>query len=124
MKKLFTLLTMLVVGIGSMWADGLKVSTTESSSAEYQYKIFCRAASTYYLGNTTNATNSDYGLFAFYADESGDYTNGYYIYSIFEGKWVTYEALASYSEGKNKILLSSEKPTVPWNIAADNTDSK
>ena len=109
-----------------MWADGLKVSTTESSSAEYQYKIFCRAASSYYLGNTTNATNSgkDYGLFAFYADESGDYTNGYYIYSIFEGKWVTYTASDSYSGGKNKISLSSDKPTVPWNIAADNTDNK
>ena len=70
MKKLFTLLTMLLIGIVSSWADGLKVSTTENSSAEYQYKIFCRAASSYYLGNTTNATNSgkDYGLFAFYAD--------------------------------------------------------
>ena len=126
MKKLFTLLTMLLIGIVSSWADGLKVSTTENSSAEYQYKIFCRAASSYYLGNTTNATNSgkDYGLFAFYADESGNYTNGYYIYSIFEGKWVTYTASSGYSAGKTKISLSSEKPTVPWNIAADNTDNK
>lgn len=126
MKKLFTLLTMLVLGIGSSWADGLKVSTTENANAEYQYKIFCRAASSYYLGNTTNATNSgtDYGLFAFFKDNSGDYTNGYYIYSILEGKWVTYAALASYSEGKNKISLSSEKPTVPWNIAADDTYNK
>ncbi len=108
------------------WADGLLVSTTESASAEYQYKIFCRNASTYFLGNTTNATNSgaDYGLFAFFADTSGDYTNGYYIYSIFEGKWVTYSAGESYSGGKDKISLVADKPSVPWNIAADDSDSK
>lgn len=117
---------LLTLGVSGAWADGLKVSTTESASAEYQYKIFCRNASTYYLGNTTNATNSgaDYGLFAFFADNSGDYTNGYYIYSIFEGKWVTYTAAESYSGGKNKISLVADKPSVPWNIAADDTDSK
>lgn len=128
MKKLFTLLMMLIIGIGSMWADGLKVSTTESSSAEYQYKIFCRAASTYYLGNTTNATNSDYGLFAFYAATSDGYTNGYYIYSIFNGKWISYEAKASYTnddEGQNKITLVDTKAEAnPWYITADDTDNK
>lgn len=117
---------LLTLGASGAWADGLKVSTTESASAEYQYKIFCRNASTYYLGNTTNATNSgaDYGLFAFFADNSGDYTNGYYIYSIFEGKWVTYTAAEGYSEGKNKISLVTDKPSVPWNIAADDTNNK
>ena len=64
-----------MLGISGVKADGLKVSTTESASAEYQYKIFCRNASTYYLGNTTNATNSgaDYGLFTStaYSMESG-----------------------------------------------------
>ena len=125
MRKFLLLLCTLLGTVGA-WADGLKVSTTESASAEYQYKIFCRNASTYYLGNTTNATNSgaDYGLFAFFADNSGDYTNGYYIYSIFEGKWVTYTAAESYSEGKNKISLVTDKPSVPWNIAADNADNK
>ncbi len=128
MKKLFIFLTMLVLGIVSSWADGLKVSTTESSSAEYQYKIFCRAASTYYLGNTTNATNSDYGLFAFYAATSDGYTNGYYIYSIFNGKWISYEAKASYTdddEGQNKITLVDTKAEAnPWYITADDTDNK
>ena len=124
-KKLTLLLLALVTSLGA-WADGLLVSTTESASAEYQYKIFCRNASTYYLGNTTNATNSgaDYGLFAFFKDTSGDYTDGYYIYSIFEGKWVTYTPAASYTEGQDKISLTTEKPSVPWNIAADNTDNK
>ena len=117
---------LLTLGVSGAWADGLKVSTTESASAEYQYKIFCRNASTYYLGNTTNATNSgaDYGLFAFFADNSGEYTNGYYIYSIFEGKWVTYTAAASYTNGKDKISLVADKPSVPWNIAADDTNNK
>lgn len=129
MKRFTTILMLLMTVCMGAWADGLKVSTTESASAEYQYKIFCRNASTYYLGNTTNATNSgaDYGLFAFFADDSGDYTNGYYIYSIFEGKWVTYTAKDSYAqgdEGKNKITLTTEKPTVPWHIAADNSDNK
>ena len=125
-NRLLLFICVLLTGISGAWADGLKVSTTESASAEYQYKIFCRNASTYYLGNTTNATNSgaDYGLFAFFADNSGDYTNGYYIYSIFEGKWVTYTAAASYTDGKNKISLVADKPSVPWNIAADNSDNK
>ena len=125
MKKILLLFCALLVALGS-WADGLKVSTTESASAEYQYKIFCRNASSYYLGNTTNATNSgtDYGLFAFFADDSGDYANGYYIYSIFESKWVTYTAGASYSGGQDKVLLVSDKPSVPWNITADNTNNK
>lgn len=125
MKKLLLFLCALFISISGAWADGLKVSTTESASAEYQYKIFCRGVGTsYYLGNTTNATNSgaDYGLFAFFEDK--DYTNGYYIYSIFEGKWVTYEAGTSYSDGKNKISLVADKPSVPWHIAADNTDNK
>ena len=116
----------LLIGVSGVWADGLLPSTTEGANAEYQYKIFNRAASTYYLGNTTNATLSivDYGLFAFYADTSGDYPNGYYIYSIFEEKWVTYTPADSYSGGKSKISLSSDKPSVPWNIAADDTDNK
>ena len=124
-QKLILILSALFMSMGA-WADGLKVSTTESASAEYQYKIFCRNASTYYLGNTTNATNSgaDYGLFAFFEDTSGDYTNGYYIYSIFEGKWVTYTAGTSYSDGKNKISLVADKPSVPWHIAADNSNNK
>ena len=124
-QKLILILSALFMSMGA-WADGLKVSTTESASAEYQYKIFCRNASTYYLGNTTNATNSgaDYGLFAFFEDTSGDYANGYYIYSIFEGKWVTYTAGTSYSEGKNKISLVADKPSVPWHIAADNSNNK
>ena len=126
MKKVLLFFFALLTGVSGAWADGLKVSTTVSASAEYQYKIFCRNASTYYLGNTTNATNSgtDYGLFAFFADNSGDYTNGYYIYSIFEGKWVSYEAAASYSGGKNKISLVADKPSVPWNISEDNSDNK
>lgn len=126
MKKLILLFLTLLLGVTASWADGLKVSTTESASAEYQYKIFCRNASTYYLGSTTNATNSsaDYGLFAFFEDTSGDYTNGYYIYSIFEGKWVTYTAGTSYSGGQDKISLVADKPSVPWNIAADNSDEK
>ena len=129
MRKITFLLTLLLSlfgSVGSMRADGLLPSTKESASAEYQYKIFCRNASTYYLGNTTNATNSgtDYGLFAFFADNSGDYTNGYYIYSIFEGKWVSYEAAASYSGGQNKISLVVDKPSVPWNISEDNSDNK
>ncbi|MBR1682841.1 MAG: hypothetical protein IJ700_05745 [Bacteroidaceae bacterium] len=127
MRKLLLLLIALLTGVGGAWADGLKVSTTVGSNAEYQYKIFCRADNTFYLGNTTNATNSgtDYGLFAFYeADAEDGYTNGYYIYSIFEGKWVTYEALSSYNDGQDKISLSSEKPSVPWNITEDDSDSK
>lgn len=126
MKRLLLIISALLVVASGAWADGLKVSTTESASAEYQYKIFCRNANTYYLGNTTNATNSgaDYGLFAFFAaDPSDGYDNGYYIYSIFEGKWVTYEALESYTGGKNKISLTLEKPVVPWNITADNSDN-
>lgn len=125
-KSLLFFCALLMLGVSGAWADGLLVSTTESASAEYQYKIFCRNASTYYLGNTTNATNSgaDYGLFAFFADNSGDYTNGYYIYSIFEGKWVSFTAAASYTEGQDKITLVDDKPTVPWNIAADDTNNK
>ena len=124
MKKVLLFFFALLTGVSGAWADGLLPSTTESASAEYQYKIFCRGANTYYLGNTTNATNSgaDYGLFAFFADDSGDYTNGYYIYSILAGKWVSYEVADSYSDesrGKDKVTMVSDKPSVPWYIAAD-----
>lgn len=125
-KSLLLFCALLMLGVSGAWADGLLVSTTESASAEYQYKIFCRNASTYFLGNTTNSTNTgtDYGLFAFFEDTSGDYTNGYYIYSIFEGKWVSFTAAASYTEGQDKITLVADKPSVPWNIAADDTNNK
>ena len=125
--KLTLLIALLSFYCSGAWADGLKVSTTESASAEYQYKIFCRGASDYYLGNTTNATSaSDYGLFAFFAADAS-YANGYYIYSIFEGKWLSYEAKDSYTtgdRGTNKITLTTEKPSVPWYIAADETYNK
>lgn len=130
MRKLLLLFIALLTGVSGAWADGLLISTTESASAEYQYKIFCRGENAYFLGNTTNATNSgvDYGLFAFYSAAADGYTNGYYIYSIFNGKWLSYEAKASYGEGdrgKNKVSLVATKAEAnPWHIAADNTDDK
>ena len=115
----------LLMSVSGALAQGFRASKTVGTDAEFKYNIICRGSSIF-VGSTTNATtaqspSSDYGVFAFYAADG--YTNGYFIYSVSEEKWVTYVAGTSYSEGTNRISLVTDKPTVPWNIAADNTDN-
>lgn len=68
-------------------------------------------------GHTTIVENA--GIFAFCKHESVE--NGYYIYSVSEKKWLTYDVAESYSSGPNKISLSNTKNEAAFFIIADQT---
>ncbi len=116
----FALLLAFVVGSADVRAGGIVVSTTEGSGAEHQYLIRNKLTDYYLDANTSPTQSGSYGKFAFYAAETA---GQYYIYETTAGKWLTYTAGDSYSGGKNMVVLSDTKPSLPWAITAESGTS-
>lgn len=92
---------------------------------DVEYDILCtiKNLNGLYATPTTGRTTivEDAGIFAFCKHESAE--NGYYIYSVSEKKWLTYDVADSYSSGQNKISLSETKNEAAYFILADQTNS-
>lgn len=97
------------------WADTAPLAvSTSTDNPENQFHI--RNGNNLYMGAYTSPTEANLGLFAFFAEDA---ENGKYkIYSIGQGKWVSYTQAASYSNGTNKaVLVDAQSEANVWNIA-------
>ena len=119
MKKLFTLLTMLVIGIGSVWATVdtqiIKVSTS-TSDPEHVYFMHSLENDSYFATQEAYASNTAAraAKFAFFqaTDANGNViNNAYYIYCVNNSKWMSYSKAASYPDGQNFVTMTTNDKT-------------
>ena len=129
MKKLFTLLTMLVIGIGSSWGantvtEDIRLSTIMPGSGvpEYQFYVIGTVNGKYW-GNSTQPVNaSDKAKFAFYAVPNK--TDTYYIYNVTASTWLSYTTATSYGNQKNFVTNSNSlNATAYWKITKTTSKS-
>ncbi len=109
MKKFLFLLCSLLTTV-QLAADKIETSATLPDQGKPEH-VYTMANSNGVYANATTAptqTAENYGLFAFYA--VSDVDNAYYIYSQNAKKWLTYTKAASYSNGKDFIKLTDNKP--------------
>ena len=98
------------VGLWAQTAD-LKVSTS-TSSPEHVY-LLSNASGALMQANTKQGNVSNAGKFAFFEGTGGAYK----LYSIGEGKWVSYTKADSYSHGSGKTSLVDDQDAAnAWNI--------
>ncbi|MCQ2266676.1 MAG: hypothetical protein MJZ40_03090 [Bacteroidaceae bacterium] len=105
MKKILLLAAALVLSVGA-WAQGtLELQPSTENVWEHQYRLHARNENgNYWLTSGLHSGNeAAAGKFAFV--EQGT-TGNYYVYSVDEGKWLTY---SNTSTGANKITLSATK---------------
>lgn len=105
MKKLLLLAASLVMSVGA-WAQGtLELQASTENNWEHQYRLRPRNENgNYWLTAGLHSGNEESaGKFAFV--EQGT-TGNYYVYSVDEGKWLSY---SNTSTGANKITLSATK---------------
>lgn len=106
--KNFLLLFALMASVFTQqaWADTLEKSENETNQV-HVYTI--TSGSGFHMTGKTHPTQafSEYGYFAFYEVEGEEYA--YYIYSVNEKKWLTYESKDSYDAGQDIIKLADEK---------------
>jgi hypothetical protein len=115
MKKLFTLLTMLVIGIGSMWATvdtQIIKPSTSTSDPEHVYFMHCLNSDNDFATQNAYASNTaaDAAKFAFFqaTDANGDaIENAYYIYCVNNSKWMSYTKQDAYNNGKSFVTMST-----------------
>ena len=112
MRKFYSLLLMLLSAVG-LWAQtaDLKVSTSKSSP-EHVY-LLSNASGALMQANTKQGNVSNAGKFAFFEGTGGAYK----LYSVGEGKWVSYTKADSYSYGNGKTSLVTDQDAAnAWNI--------
>ena len=113
MRKFYSLLLMLLSAVG-LWAQtaDLKVSIS-TSSPEHVY-LLSNASGALMQANTKQGNVSNAGKFAFFP---GGAEGAYKLYSIGEGKWVSYTKADSYSNGTGQALLVNNKEDAnAWNV--------
>ena len=106
MKKLTLILALLVAMVTTAMAQ-INVSQTEGTPEHWYY---IRNANNVFATKTTNQAknhNVAAGAFAFYDAGAGE-ENAYYIYSIFEEKWLTYTIADSYSDKAGFVDITEE----------------
>lgn len=88
---------------------------------DYEFLCTIKNANNLYATGTTGITRTadEAAVFAFCKHATAE--NGYYIYSVSEAKWLTYDVAVSYSSGTNKISLSATKNEAAYFILADQT---
>ena len=107
MKKLFSLITLLICATTQMMADKIEVSTVLPTNGKPQHVYTMRSGAGHYSNDLTAPTKATekYGLFAFYATGKQD---AFQIYSYKAGKWLTYTKGASYNNGMNFVKFTTE----------------
>ncbi len=105
MKRLLSLISIIVCAAGQMMAGGFVASTTPlDGKPEHVYTlmngngVYCNPMT------APTQTEANYGTFAFYAVEG--VADAYHIYSTKAQKWLTYTPAASYNNGKDFVKMS------------------
>ena len=106
MKRFTLLLASLFLVMGAM--SQVMVSTVLPSEGLPENLYYIKNANGKFAMKTTGITSNgnSAGWFAFYASDT---ENAYYIYSVDEAKWVTYELKDGYNNGQNFVTLSATK---------------
>ena len=109
MKKILSLIAVMLCAFVQLHADKIEVSTTlpDVGKPEHVYTMV-NGNGAYSNGLTApTQTAENYGLFAFYAVEGK--AGAYYIYSQTAKKWLTYTVASSYNNGKDFVKMSATK---------------
>lgn len=98
------------------WADdvtsAIMAPSINETTPEYQYKVQTRSGNYWWSSTTTTCNNiENAGKFAFYA---ADGNGNYYIYSVDDQKWLSYDKQDSYSETQNFVTLVEEKSSANY----------
>lgn len=117
MKKLSTLILMLLIGIGNVLGavDTQVIKVSTAANPEHVY--FMHAQNNDYFFATSNAyasnSLSNAAKFAFIQAKDGNNNvieNAYYIYCVDTGKWMSYDKSGSYSVGKGFVKMVGDDP--------------
>ncbi len=109
MKKILSLIAVMLCAMVQLHADKIEVSTIlpDAGNPEHVYTMV-NGNGAYSNGLTApTQTAENYGLFAFYAVEGK--AGAYYIYSQTAKKWLTYTVASSYNNGKDFVKMSATK---------------
>ncbi len=123
MRKTLFLFLMSLCATASVMAEKVKPSATMPDQGKPEHVYTMKNGNDVFANATTAPTQSEenYGTFAFYAVDG--VADAYYIYSEKADKWLSYTKAASYSNGKDFVKLTDDKPAVYFklnNYAADN----
>ena len=117
MKKLLLLFAVMLSTVGA-WAQVELLKSTNVENPEYQY-IMMNGSGAWMKSTTSNGSASEVGRFAFFP--YGENENDVLIYSIDEGKWVSYTKADSYSNKKDfaqlvevPVLEDANATVNPW----------
>lgn len=114
-KHLLLTLALLFSILGGAFAQttsAILASSTNETTPEYQYKVQTRSDNFWWSSSTTTSNNiENAGKFAFF-DAEGE--GNYYIYSVDEHKWVSYNKAEAYSDGRDFVTLVEEKASANY----------
>lgn len=123
MRKFLFFILAAWLSVGSGWADTIKVSK-DTKNPEYVYVVHCARMNQLYYWSSTgkpvkiiNAVDAaNAAKFAFFAGEKeGDY----YIYSIDDSKFVSYDNTKNIDNGRNfSTNVDTQGEANVWNITA------
>lgn len=107
-STLFTTMLM-AMAMQQMYADTVQSSIKQPSEGTPEHVYTMVSGNNYYANGITapTQTEANYGKFAFYAVDGK--SGAYYVYSITEGKWLTYARSSSYSNKTKFIGLNSTR---------------
>ncbi len=108
MKKIFTLLTVMLCASVHLMADKIEASVTLPDAGKPEHVYTMMNGNNVYVNALTapTQTEANYGQFAFY---SAGIEGAYYIYSHTAKKWLSYTKAASYSNGKDFVKMVDAK---------------
>ncbi len=117
MKKLSTLILMLLFGIGNVLGavDTQVIKVSTAANPEHVYFMHAQNNDSYFATSNTYASNtpSSAAKFAFIQAKDGNNNvieNAYYIYCVDTGKWMSYDKSGSYSAGKGFVKMVGDDP--------------
>ena len=110
MQKSTLLTTMLMaMAMQQMYADTVQSSTKQPGTGTPEHVYTMVSGNNYFANGITapTQTEANYGKFAFYPVDGK--SGAYYVYSITEGKWLTYAPSSSYPNKTKFIGLNSTR---------------
>ena len=117
MKKLSTLILMLLIGIGNVLGavDTQVIQVSTAANPEHVYFMHAQNNDSYFATSNAYASNSpaNAAKFAFIQAKDGNNNvieNAYYIYCVDTGKWMSYDKSGSYSAGKGFVKMVGDDP--------------
>ena len=117
MKKLSTLILMLLFGIGNVLGavDTQVIKVSTAANPEHVYFMHAQNNDSYFATSNTYASNtpSSAAKFAFYQAKDGNSNvieNAYYIYCVDTGKWISYDKSNSYSSKNGFVTMVDDTP--------------